>query len=330
METRISTLFGKCISAIALMALACSLPSLAWCTNLWVPFIGNGAEVFTSKQLKKSETPAPIQFDTFGKFTGFAFDKSHNLWAVSIDPDEVVQFTPAQLKKLKENSSPTPAVIITNSSSGGAGRGCNFDPQGNLWIADLGNASLDELSKEQLEAGSADEPFNVVITSADLVEPEFVTFDKLGNVWVTNEDRDKIVAFSASQLSSSGHKSPMVVLSDDGSGTSISSPGEVAFDKKGNLWVPNLGANTVVEFEKADLSGSGNPAPIVKLSSAVFDQPWAAAFDSKGDLIVVNFDNGTISKFAPKQLKKTGAPTPEVTLPTGIDDVSQIIFGPSS
>jgi streptogramin lyase len=325
------TLFRKCGLAIAVLALACSIPSLAWCNDLWVPFTGNGIDVFTSKQLQKSGTPSPIQLDSLPKFTGLAFDKSHNLWVVSIDPDEVVEFTPAQLKKLKENSTPTPAVVITDSSSDGyAGRGCNFDPNGNLWIADFANDSLDELSKAQLAAGSADEPFNEVITSSDLDETDFVTFDSRGNAWATGDGLNKIVEFSSSQLSSSGDKSPAIVLSDDGSGTSVSGPGQPAFDKKGNLWIPNLGANTVVEFEKSQLSSSGNPAPTVKLSSTVFNKPWGATFDNKGDLIVVNADGGAISKFTPKQLTKTSAPTPAVTLTTGPNDVSQILFGPSS
>jgi streptogramin lyase len=331
MKSILSTVFRKCGAAVALLALACAIPSPAWCNDLWVAFIGNDVDVFTSKQLKKSGTPTPTQLNSLPKFTGLAFDKSHNLWVVSIDPDEVVEFTPAQLKQLNKNSAPTPGVIITDSSGGGyAGRGCSFDPNGNLWIADFANDSLDELSKAQLAAGSASEPFNEVITSSDLDETDFVTFDSRGNAWATGAGLNKIVEFSSSQLTSSGDKSPAVVLSDDGSGTSVSGPGQPAFDKKGNLWVPNLAANTVVEFSKSQLSSSGNPAPTVKLSSTVFDQPWAAAFDSKGDLLVVNFDGGTISKFTPKQLAKTGAPTPAVTLLTGPNDVSQILFGPSS
>lgn len=309
--------------------MVCSIPSRAWCSDLWVAFDGHGVDVFTSKQLKKSGMPTPIVLDSLPKFAGLAFDKSRNLWAVSIDPDEVVQFTTAQLKKLAENPDPTPGVIITSSSSF-AGRGCNFDSHGNLWIADLGNGSLDELSKEQLAAGTATVTPAVVITSSDLPAPDFVTFDRADNLWVTNQDLNKIVEFSSGQLSSGGDKSPAVVLSDDGSGTSISAPGEIAFDKKGNLWVPNFGADTLVEYEKSKISSSGNPAPTVKLTSAIFDQPQGAAFDSQGDLIVVNSDNGTIAKFAAKQLKKSGAPTPGVTLPTGISENLQTILGPAS
>jgi hypothetical protein len=52
--------------------------------------------------------PTPVQVRTFANAVGLAFDKSHNLWAV-IDPNQVVEFTAAQLKSLKNNQSPMPS-----------------------------------------------------------------------------------------------------------------------------------------------------------------------------------------------------------------------------
>lgn len=260
--------------------------------------------------------------------TGLAFDKSDNLWAV-INDDEVVRFTAAQLKGLKTNPSPTPGVIITSTSTFTNLIGYNFDQQGNLWVVD-GDNSIDELSKAQLAAGSGNVTPAVVITSSDLVFPLYVTFDKVGNAWVDNQDGDTIAEFSASQLTSGGSKSATVLLSDDGSGTSLSRPTEIAFDKKGNLWVPNYGADTVVEYAKAQLTSSGNPAPTVKLTSAIFDGPWGAVFDSGGNLVVMNYYDDTIAKFTAKQLKASGAPIPKVSVTGRETEISQIIFGPAS
>ena len=160
--------------------------------------------------------------------------------------------------------------------------------------------------------------------------PAFITFDEAGNAWIASQGISKIVELSASQLTSGGTKSPTVVLSDDGSGTSLHLPGEIAFDKKGNLWVPNLVSNTVVEYAKGQLASSGNPAPTVKLSSAIFDGPFGAAFDNNGDLWTMNYNNGTIAKFTANKLKKSGLPAPKVTVKgTGTLNY-QIIFGPSS
>ncbi len=157
-----------------------------------------------------------------------------------------------------------------------------------------------------------------------------MTFDKGGNAWVDSSGNDKIAEFSASQLTSGGSKPANVVLSDDGSGTSLNEPGEIAFDKNGNLWVPSYGSNTVVKYAKSQLTSSGSPAPTVKLSSAIFNGPWGAAFSSKGGLAIVNYSDGTIAAFSSKQLKASGAPVPKASVTGNGTDSSQIVFGPAS
>ncbi|HEY9157082.1 hypothetical protein [Candidatus Binatus sp.] len=321
----------RLLAAIVFLMLACGTPSEARCANLWISFWGGGIESYTPGQLAKSGMPTPIDLNTFGNVTGLAFDKSHNLWAV-IDIDEVVRFTAKQLKDLKHDPSPTPGVIITSTSTFSDIIGCNFDHQGNLWVADVLNGSIDELSKAQLAAGSGDVTPHVVITFSGL-NPDFVTFDNAGNAWVDSVVNNQIAEFSANQLTSGGSKTPKVLLSDDGSGTSLDVPGEIAFDKKGDLWVSNWPADTVVEYAKDQLTSSGNPAPMVKLSSAIFDAPWGIAFDTHGDLVVMNSYDEMIAKFTAKQLKVSGAPIPTVSVTAGAPpdtDIVQIIFGPAS
>jgi streptogramin lyase len=315
-------------AAVGLLVLSCGIPSRAWCgDNLWVAQVLDGIESYTPADLKKSGSPTPIHLDPSAHAVGIAFDKSHNLWA-TIGTDEVVEFSAAQLKDLKNDPNPTPVVIITASPGFQDANGCNFDSQGNLWLADSDNQSIDELSKAQLDAGSAVVTPAIVITSSNF-DPRFVTFDKAGNLWTDNQNGDSIAEFSVSQLSSSGPKSPAVVLSDDGSG-SLSGPGEIAFDKNGNLWVPNGGGvNTVVEFSKDQLGVSGSPVPAVKLDSAAFDSPFSAVFDTKGDLFVMNF-TGLIMKFTSKQTKTSGAPVPKISVSGSAPDDFQIIFGPAS
>jgi hypothetical protein len=316
--------------AIALGVLICASPSRAWCAgaDLWVAAYNSSViESYRSGQLKTSGAPSPTSVGN-SPATGLAFDKAHNLWAV-LNGDEVVEYTAAQLKNLKNDSNPAPSVIITSSTFSGLIEGCNFDHQGNLWVVDYLHGSIDQFSKTQLAgSGGSLTPF-VVISSGDLSAPDFVTFDAAGDAWVDNL-AGGIAEFSASQLTSGGSKPANVVLSDDGSGTSLNEPGEIAFDKKGNLWVANDGADTVVEYAKSQLGASSDSAPMVKLTSAIFDGPWGTVFDSKGDLIVMNFHNGTIAKFGAKQLKGTGAPVPEVSITGNGGGDDQIIFGPAS
>ena len=302
-------------AAIAILMLTCGTPSHAWCANLWVSVTsgsGGGIESYTPGQLAKSGTPTPIHLSTFDSATGIAFDESHNLWAV-IDGNKVVRFTTAQLKNLERDPNPAPGVIIKSMAFKSL-YGCGFDHEGNLWVVDVEKGSFDELSEAQLDAGSGNVMPHIVITSPDLVGPSFVTFDKLGNTWVDSKNGDQIAKFTAGELTSGGSKSADILLSDDGGCTNLCSPGEIAFDQRGNLWVPNEDAKTVVEYAKDQLTSSGKPAPMVTLSSAIFDAPWGAVFDTSGNLVVMNYSDGTIAKFTSQQLKASGAPVPEVSV----------------
>src|SRR5271156_5968649 len=100
------------ISAIALVMLTCAMPSRAWSASksLWVAYSqGGGIESYSTKQLKKSGMPTPIEISTYEDATGVAFDASGNLWAV-VNQNDIVEFTAAQLKDLKSDPSPTPVV----------------------------------------------------------------------------------------------------------------------------------------------------------------------------------------------------------------------------
>ena len=116
-------------------------------------------------------------------------------------------------------------------------------------------------------------------------------------------------------LSANGNVGPNYVVG--GAPTSLNVPERSTFDAAGNLWVPNLSSNSVVEFAKAQLASSGNPTPAVTLtnSGTSLDEPSAVAFDSSGNLWVADVLNNTLVEFTPSQLV-TGSPTPVVIIST--------------
>lgn len=77
----------------------------------------------------------------------------------------------------------------------------------------------------------------------------------------------------------------------------ISNPGQVAVDKKGTLYVANLGNSTITEYKK------GSSSPSVTLSNGV-SGPYGIAVDSKGDVFASNLNNNTVVGF------KAGATSP--------------------
>lgn len=319
------------IWTVVVLAVACGASSPAWSksASLWVADGANSRVVELSPiDLKNSGSPTPIVLDGAVSHTrGLAFDNSQNLWVCNTSDRTVLEFTSTQLKNLGTVSNPTPTATIGSTDFVQLVAGF-FDARGNLWIVDEGN-SVHELSKTQLNAGSnANITPAITITSvADFHGPHFGTFDKSGNLWISSEFNNLVLEFNSSQLGSGGDKTPTVVLSPNGS--SLSAPGQLAFDRKGNLWVANYDNNTVVMFAKSALSASGMPLPKVTLSTATFDGPWGLALDGGKNLWIYNWNVGVILKISSKNLNTSGAPAPSVTI-TGATHsfADQIVFGP--
>lgn len=314
-------------AAIALLAIACGASSPAWgksAESLWVADTGNSRIVeFVPKNLKSGGTPTPVVLDSLNSAQGLAFDKSKNLWVLAFD-NFVVEFTPAQLKNLGSVSNPTPVKEFGSGAE--AARSCIFDNHGNLWIIDAQDA-VHEFTQAQLNADGNPTSTAVDITAnASLDGPEFGVFDKSDNLWLSSENNSQVEEFTASQLDSSGDKTPAVILSANSG--SLDLPGQLVFDHKGNLWVANLDNATVVMFAKKQLKASGMPVPAVTLSGSAFDNPWGLAFDRGNTLWVSNFIGGQISKFSSKQLHKSGSPTPRTAITGVLGHSQQMTFGP--
>jgi streptogramin lyase len=330
--------WNRFFASFALLGIICAGSSPAWsgkAGGMWIAGEGSSTvDEVLPNQRKHSGVVSPtiLNGSSVDAPCGVCFDKSKNLWVTGFG-DTVLEFTPAQLKKLRTTSDPTPNVTITSSSFLDT-IGCTFDKNGNLWIVDDVIEGVLQISKAQLNAGSGDITPAITITStATFVTPNFPIFDKSGNLWITEESAAEVVQFTPNQLTSSGDQAPAVVLSDDGNG-SLDEPGQPGFDGKGNLWVPNFTNSTVVMFKKSDLGASGSPTPAVTLNSASvmssqsLDGPWGLAFQGKGTLWVANYTSGNISKFIPSQLKMSGSPVPKVFLKGIESQMYQITFGP--
>jgi len=289
---------------------------------LWIADFSNGRiDEYLPNQLKISRTPTAFTIPETGNPLGVCFDQSKNLWVMN-SPEQIVEFTAKELKRLP--TVPVPAVTITSSSFSTI-EGCTFDKHGNLWLADVDNSSVDEVSAAQLKAGSGSITPAVIITSSELASPGFVTFDKSGNLWSDSRGKGELVQFSASELNSGGLKSVAVILQGGGS---LSDPGQIAFDRQGNLWVTSYGDGTVVMFQKAKLSASNDDEPNVMIGSSSLVGPWGLAFRDN-DLWLLDFNDGNGQEFLSKQIKSSGSPAPKILLNgAAAEGAWQITFGP--
>jgi sugar lactone lactonase YvrE len=234
-----------------------------------------------------------------------------SLWiANAISPPTVVEFTASQLA----SGTPTPAVTITSGSTG-SNIGVAFDASGNLWVAS--NGSIVQYSASQLKK-SGSPAAAVTLSGSAISSPEGLAFDAGGNLWVANAGNSTVAEFTSTQLATTGSPTPPVVISAPGS--ALTRPVGLAFDADGDLWVSNSTPNTVVEYTPAQLIGTGDPAPTVKLSSVAMSlsAPQFLAFDGGGNLWVANGEGlttFTVAAFTPTQLAAgTGSPVPAIAL----------------
>jgi hypothetical protein len=118
-------------------------------------------------------------------------------------------------------------------------------------------------------------------------------------LYVANYGDGTITAYPTT---ASGNASPAVTIT--GTGGSLDGPAETAFDRSGDLWVPDSADDTVVEFSRSQLGASGTPDPKATISSndGSLRKPTGVAFDGSGDLWVVNSIGDTVVEYDQAQL----------------------------
>jgi sugar lactone lactonase YvrE len=240
--------------------------------------------------------------------TGIAFDANGTLWLTSESDSMLVAFPPTSLSR--SGSAAAAVVIATNNSSLSAPIAIAFDRKHRLWVANSENGTLVRFDPAQLAASGSPVP---TVTISGLGRPAGLAFDAAGSLWVLDTRRVKLASFSEAQLDTSGFLVPRVVIS--ALAGSMATPSGIAFDADGNLWVSNIGNQTVVAFSPAQLAATGTPAPHVVLSANAgsLSIPTGLAFDSEGSLWVMGGAR-VLAKFPKTSLGATGAPAPSVQL----------------
>lgn len=141
-----------------------------------------------------------------------------------------------------------------------------------------------------------------------------VTFDKSGNLWVRGQSNSDpvLMRYAASALAATGNPLPDRTIGI--SGLNCVSPGSLAFDAAGNLWLSLGCQGRIVRLTPAQLGGSGTASPTVQITGLV--NPQGIAFDTAGNLWVA--DQTHLRRFDAARLAATiaGAADLAVTFTT--------------
>ena len=148
--------------------------------------------------------------------------------------------------------------------------------------------------------------------------PAGVATDSGGNVYVADTDNHTIRKITASGVVRTLAGLAGVSGSADGAGSAarFNSPGGVAADSAGNIYVADSGNKTIRKITAAGvvstLAGSALNAGIADGTggAARFDNPLGVATDSAGNVYVADANNDTIRKITPAAVVTTLAGSP--------------------
>jgi sugar lactone lactonase YvrE len=169
--------------------------------------------------------------------------------------------------------------------------GVAFDAAGNLWVANTSAGSLDEYLASPFAPG----PFATFSTAAD---PHGVAFDADGNLWIGE--------FTASSGGTPTSGSVVELLASPYAPTTgatiggMSSPGGVAFDSAGDLWVADPADHELLAYAASSLATSSPTGTPVSLGASSY--PVALAFDAGGDLWVADGISGEVTEYLASSL----------------------------
>jgi len=191
--------------------------------------------------------------------------------------------------------------------------GIALDGAGNLYIADQSNNAVREVSAVtgfiSTVAGNTTSGYNgdnIAATSAELSGPQFVMTDSAGNFYISDVGNARVreVTIATGMITTIDGNGTSGYNGDGIAATSAetNSPGRLAFDASGNLYIPEKANNrvrmvsaatglisTVAGVGTQTFGGDGGAA-----TSANLNQPLSAMLDAAGNLYIADYGNSRI------------------------------------
>lgn len=186
---------------------------------------------------------------------------------------------------------------------------------GGAWITNGGaTGTLVQYTSSQLGVGGAPTPA-ITLSGAPLASATDVVVDTRGNLWVLTASTDAILEYTVDQLTGATAGSPLKILVG-------ATPGGIAFDFAGNLWVTIPGdSGQLIEYSSIDLqrvtaSGATLTPVAVGRSFLPQDSLTALSFDGAGNLWIAAKHRGEVV-FYPASTLTTASPYPPYSLQIG-------------
>ncbi|MBV8164154.1 MAG: NHL repeat-containing protein [Candidatus Eremiobacteraeota bacterium] len=173
------------------------------------------------------------------------------------------------------NCSPTTTIRGANTGLSGP-QGIAIDAGSNIYVA---NQAVNTMTKYP---GGNSGNVTPSLTIGGLANPIGVAVDTSNNVYLTNSASSGVGTMSI-QVYPPGSRVPSSTIA--GPATGLSTPGYIALDATGNIWVANQTGNSIEEFPKT-ANGNVPPAATIAGVNTLLADPQGIAFDAAGRLYV--------------------------------------------
>ena len=196
-----------------------------------------------------------------------AMDPSGNVWVANYAANTVVEFTQSQLAV---GGSPAPTVTLTSTVSNSLDHPTYvlFDRSGDLWVTNAAPGTGAWSSSRRASWPTTGSPTPTVTLTDDgraasATPVHWPSTAKAASGSATTAPTPSCASPRPDQC----HRGPDPGCHADVTGTSITTPDALAFDRSGQLWVANdTTPGSVVAFSPAQLASSGAPVPHITLS----------------------------------------------------------------
>jgi hypothetical protein len=261
---------------------------LAACVNSTGPASGPCSTLFTNAESAGSTGTAPT--DTATAAINMAHNPGANLAALYALSVPTPPFSPAL------GSQPLDFTIALSFTGGGLNdpNSIAVDGAGNVWTANLGNATVSQINGV---TGAAISPAGGY-TGNGLTIPFSIAIDPSGNAWVNNmypsSPPNHVSVFKPGGTAFTGSPFSGGGLSTQNS-FNATSPRDVAFDANGNAWIANLNGTAT---ELNGLTGAAiSPSTGYTISTTVGSQSGVAV-DSAGHVWVSGMNGNVLYEMA--------------------------------
>lgn len=187
-----------------------------------------------------------------------------------------------------------------------------IDSNGNVFVADIHNHVIRKISSQGVVttfAGSSQGYADGIGSAAQFNKPNGICIDKDGNLYVSDLDNFKIRKITSTGIVSTVAGSSQGNTDGIGVAAQFDSPTGICVDTNGNLYVADLGNNTIRKITQSQtvstLAGSTQGFLDGNGIGARFYWPSAVCVDPVGNLFVTDRGNNKIRKITPSGLVTT-------------------------